>query len=84
VKTWLEWLYFETLLYWDHYFGHWHKYTPSGTALYSGEDRGTVGIPVVAWIYRCKCGKEIVELDTAGIRLLQQGVEYDKLIEERI
>ena len=85
MKEWLEYLKDEILLWWDYYFGHQHKYTMIGMCLYKGEPREhPCGVPLVAWIYRCRCGNEIVELNPSGIRLLQQGVDYDALIECRI
>lgn len=75
----------EVWIWWDYYFGHKHKYSLVHIAIYKGEPRENPrGIPLVAWIYECKCGKEIVELDSSGIRLLQKGVDYEELIKERI
>jgi hypothetical protein len=63
-------------------FMHSHKYSLDGLATYSGPE--TSSIPVVAWFYMCKCGSEIVEVDRSGVELLQKGVDYKKLIENRI
>ena len=71
--------------WWDYRFGHRHKFSMAGMCVYEGEPRENPhGIPLVAWVYRCKCEHEIVELCTAGIELLQKGVDYDALIECRI
>ena len=85
MKEWIRELYLEVWLWWNDRFGHRHKYSMSSMALYEGEPREHANaIPLVAWIYRCKCGKEIVELDSSGIELLQQGVDYNELIKKQI
>jgi len=86
MKEWLEFYVTDRILWWWHdLFTHRHEYSMSGMALYKGEPREhPSGIPVVAWIFKCKCDHEIVQVDRAGIRLLQQGVDYDALIEYRI
>ena len=79
-----EWL-LDWWLWFDLHFGHWHKYSLVSLAIYEGEPKEhPSSIPITAWIYRCKCGEEIIELDTPGIRLLQKGVDYDELIKKRI
>ena len=79
-------LYLDLWFWWDdHFFGHKHKYIMARMVVYEGEPKEYPNaIPLVAWIYRCKCGKEIVELEPSGIRLLQQGVGYDELIKKQI
>ncbi len=86
MKEWLEFYVIERL--WDTWydlFMHHHRYSSAGMCYYRGEPREHPrSTPFVAWIHKCKCGKEIVDLTDSGIRLLQQGVDYDALIEERL
>ena len=86
MKEWLEFYVTDRLIgWWDYLFMHWHTYGLVSMCLYKGEPRENPrGIPLVAWVYRCKCGEEVVDLTASGIRLLQQGVKYEALIEERM
>ena len=85
MKEWMREIYLDIWMWWDYYFGHQHKYSMDSMVVYEGEPREHPNAtPLVAWIYRCKCGKEIIELEPSGIRLLQQGVDYDELIKKRI
>jgi len=86
VKEWLEFYVIERLIdWWHNLIAHQHQYSMSRMVIYKGEPREhPSGIPLVAWVYRCKCGEEVVDLTASGIRLLQQGVEYEALIEERL
>ena len=86
MKEWLEFYVIERLIdFWHNLIAHQHRYSPGGMCLYRGEPRKhTSSVPIVAWIHKCRCGKEIVELDYSGRELLQQGVDYDALIKERV
>ena len=82
MKEWLEYLVYWG---WHLHFAHQHRYSLGGICIYKGEPRENPrGIPLVAWIYRCKCGEEVVQLEPSGIRLLQQGVDYDALIKDKL
>jgi hypothetical protein len=43
-------------------------------------DEGYIGRVITAWTYTCKCGREIVEIDSAGIELLTHGHPYDEIV----
>lgn len=34
-------------------------------------------IPLTAWVYRCYCGKEIVEITESGVKQIANGVPYE-------
>ncbi len=67
-------------------FEHFCSYKLVEIGIYTDKEHREhpASIPLVAWRYECKCGKELIEYSPSGIRLLQKGLSEEKVVTEWI